>query len=259
MNKKSFRVDSGFTLIELAVVLAIVGILLGGFISALGSRIESANKNETKDELEEIKQAMLAYAFVNGFLPCPDCAVAGGNCVAGTEADGIGDYNAGTTSCSENQGAGNVPWVTLGLGKSDAWGTRYRYSVQNEYADYNVPFTLDNATGPPGAINIQEPDFSVVTVPPGATAKTLANSVVAVIFSHGKNSYGGISEDNVARSGIPVANIDESNNNDDDLVYYIRPESAEGAAIAGGEFDDILIWISEYELKAKMVEAGKLP
>ena len=28
---------------------------------------------------------------------------------------------------------------------------------------------------------------------------------------------------------------------------------------AGKEFDDIVIWISEFELKAKMVEAGKLP
>lgn len=245
---------SGFTLIEMAVVLVIVGILVGSFIGTLTSRIDITKKSDTVDELEEIKQAMMAFAFVNGYLPCPDCDVVSGNCVAGVQADGVADYNGG--ACLENQGAGNVPWVTLGLGRSDAWGTRYRYVVQNVYADENIDFGLNSAAG--SAI-IQEPDFSDVTVPPGATPKTLANNVVAIIFSHGKNGYGGVSEENVARVAIPVVNLDELNNTDDDQFYYTRPKTLAGANIAGREFDDIVIWISEYELKAKMVEAGKLP
>ena len=36
-------------------------------------------------------------------------------------------------------------------------------------------------------------------------------------------------------------------------------EAEEGVAAAGGTFDDILMWINSYELKAKMVEAGVLP
>lgn len=252
--KKKLQLQKGFTLIELAVVLVVVGILLSSFIGTLTSRIEATRRSETIDELNEIKQAMVAYSFVNGYLPCPDCVVAGAGCIAGTQADGVADYNVGLGRCSENEGAGNVPWVTLGIGRSDAWGTRYRYAVQNEYADKNSPFTLASTTG---SAKIEEPDF--VADATGATPHDLATSVVAIIFSHGKNGYEGTSDNNEAREPAPAANLDEKNNTNDDQIYYMRPETSTEANIAGGEFDDLLIWISEYELKAKMVKAGKLP
>lgn len=253
---KSLNNEYGFTLVELAIVLVIVGVLLGGFIGTLASRIENTRKSDTVDELEEIKQVMMAYAFVNGYLPCPDCDVATGSCATAVAGDGIADYDVGAVPprCYENEGAGNVPWVTLGLGRSDAWGTHYRYAVQNEYADTSVPFILTSAAG---SANIEEPNF--VANADGSVSKILADNVVAIIMSQGKNGYGGISENNVARAVVPPANIDEANNTDNNATYYTRPETASGANIAGGEFDDIVIWISEYELKAKMVEAGALP
>jgi len=247
------KVQRGFTLIELAVVLVIVGFLLSGFIGTLATRIENTRISETIDELKEIKQAMLAFAFVNGALPCPDCEAIGGGCLVADVGDGRADPIAGGV-CTVGTDAGNVPWVTLGLGRSDAWGTRYRYAVQSEYADITSPFTVLSSAGT-GVI--LEPDF--VADATGAVAHDLANSVVAFIFSHGKNGYGGIGENGVAKSAIPAANIDELENTDNDANYYMRPETSAGAAIAGGEFDDLVIWISEYELKAKMVEAGQLP
>jgi len=91
------------------------------------------------------------------------------------------------------------------------------------------------------------------------TSKSLANNVVAIILSHGKNGYGGITENNTLRAPIPAANIDELNNVDNNQLYYSRPETSSQANIAGGEFDDIVLWISEFELKGKMVQAGALP
>ena len=255
MIKKIRLSQNGFTLIELAIVLVIVGVLMGGFIGTLASRIENTRKSETIDRLEIIKQAMMAYAFVNGYLPCPDCDVEAGNCLAADVNDGQADFIVGG-ACKEAQEAGNVPWVTLGLGRSDAWGTRYRYAVQDDYANSGAgaSFTLTSVAG---TAVIQEPDF--VANADGSIAKTLANNVVAIILSQGKNGYGGISENNVARDAVPVDNLDELNNTDDNATYYTRPETTSDATIAGGEFDDIVIWISEFELKAKMVEAGALP
>lgn len=252
---------SGFTLIELAVVMVIIGIILGSTLSTLSSRIEFSRNSETQAELEEIKQAMISYAYVYGYLPCPDCNNAAGSCAtaaAANIADGESDYDstlgAGLNRCFEDQAAGNVPWVTLGLGHSDAWGTRYRYSVQNEYADVDNAFALNSADG---SGIIQEPDFAADVT--GVVPRTLANNVVAVIFSHGKNGFGGTDENNVARVVVPAANIDELDNTDDNEFYYTRPATTADAAIANGEFDDIVTWISEFELKGKMVEAGRLP
>lgn len=242
----------GFSLIELAIVFIIIGILLGSFIGTFSERIENTRISDTVDELEEIKSAMLAYAFINGFLPCPDCDAVGGGCLAADVGDGVADYNV--TECKENEGAGNVPWVTLGTGRADPWATRYRYSVQNEYADSAIPFTLATVAG---TAIIEEPDFIADNT--GAMPKNLATSVVAIVFSHGKNSFGGISDGGVARPAIPAANLDELNNTDDNATYYTRSQTSAAAAIAGSEFDDIVRWISEYELKAKMVEAGALP
>ena len=255
--KIPYKLTGGFTLIELAVVLVIVGILLGSTLSSLSSRIEYTRKNETSIELEEIKQAMMAYAFVNGNLPCPDCSDNSGGCgtlAAALIADGLEDYDTVNNRCYTNESLGNVPWVTLGLGRSDAWGTRYRYAVQNVYANTDVAFTLGSAAG---TAIILEPDF--VADATGAVSRTLANNIVAVLLSHGPNGFGGADENNVARATIPVANIDELENTDNNQFYYTRPETAIGTTIAGGEFDDILVWISEFELKAKMVESGKLP
>lgn len=248
------RLQQGFTLIEVAVVLVIVGILLGSFIGTLTSRINITKKSNAVEELEEIKQSMMAYAFVNGYLPCPDCSVVTASCVAALVGNGVADPDVGNNRCMMDEESGNVPWVTLGLGRGDPWNNHYRYSVQAEYSNIDAAFTLNS---PAGSAKIQEPDF--VADATGAAPHDLADKVVAIILSHGSNGYGAVSEDNQLAPAVPAVNIDEINNTDNDEFYYMRPETTTDAAIAGKEFDDIVIWISEYELKAKMVEAGKLP
>ena len=251
MNKALHKVNQGFTLVELAVVLVIVGILLSSVLGTLGSRLENSRKTETKKELAEIKLALIGYSYVYGRLPCPDCSAVSGSCLGTDVGDGISDHDG--TTCDESEKTGFLPWSTLGVGKGDSWSTRYGYAVQNEYTNLAIPFSLNSTA----SANIQEPNF--VADSTGGTSQALATNVVAVIFSHGKNGYGGAGEGGVARAAIPADNTDEKKNTDDDGTFYMRPETAAGATIAGGEFDDIVIWISEFELKAKMVEAGKLP
>jgi len=66
------RRESGFTLIEIAIVLVVLGLLLGGLLGPLSVRIEQADRQKTQELLEEIKEALYGYTVVHGHLPCPD-------------------------------------------------------------------------------------------------------------------------------------------------------------------------------------------
>ena len=235
--------QSGFTLVEIAVVLVIVGLLVGSFIGTFVSRVDATRRDNTKSELLDIKQVLIAYAFSQApsvYLPCPDTDV---------PPDGFENRLAG--ACTPGGVLGTLPWITLGLGREDAWATHYRYWVNDAYAiSAGFDLTSDDAGGGNAAVQTRVNDV----------VANMVNNAVAVIFSHGKNSLGGVSVAGVNQDVIPVAGRDDENENGDgDQVYMARPPSEEGSAAAGGVFDDIVIWINSYELKAKMVEAGKLP
>ena len=251
--------QSGFTLIELAIVLVIIGVLAGSFISTLSSRIDNTRRADTRDQLQTIKQALLGYAYTSpGNLPCPDCrsllACPGGLANDGIEDRVAGGANQGT--CSVGNSVGNLPWVTLGLGREDAWGNRYRYWADNSFAR--------DGTG--AAPNDRKFDFSDVAtgtvlnrINDGSATQVIASQVAAVVFSQGKNGYGAISSSNVVRPAIPADNVDEADNADNNLTFVDRAPTTADAGTDGGEFDDIVIWLPEYELKARMLDAGILP
>ena len=232
--------QSGFTLIELAVVLVIMGVLAGSVISTLGARIGNVARAETKKELEQIKQALIGYALVNKRLPCPDNP-------ADTDADGLSDGDGlSEATCNSTADDGSLPWVTLGLGSGDAWGNRYDYFVYNAYSMTDI--LLGGASGGEATIKTNI----------NGTETDLANNVVAVIYSRGKNSLGAVGTNAAFRSTIPAAeHVDELENADKDKTFFSRPPTADESAT--DIFDDVVVWISAYELKAKMVEAGVLP
>ncbi|MBT8440724.1 MAG: type II secretion system GspH family protein, partial [Gammaproteobacteria bacterium] len=66
--------QSGFSLIELAVVLVIVGILLGSILGTVGARIDNTRRAETQDALDKIKLSLYGFALSQSpvRLPCPD-------------------------------------------------------------------------------------------------------------------------------------------------------------------------------------------
>ncbi len=239
---------SGFTLVELAIVLVIIGLLAGTFLSTLGNRIDTTRRADTTDEMQLIKQALYGYAMSQTppVLPCPDGRNGAVLIVSNTANDGIADIDAGGV-CDDTSYTGNIPWATLGLGYNDAWGNRYSYWVSQDYAA-------------PGGITISLAGAaSTINTRSGLTLNLVSDSAVAVILSHGKNGFGTISALNVVTPAVPAANIDEVENADADTVFVSRAQTSAGVDAAVGEFDDLLVWISSYEIKAKMVEAGKLP
>src|SRR6266567_4443970 len=61
----------GFTLAEVAVVVLIVGLLLGGLLGTYSTQIDLSRTAETKKTLETARDALIGFAAANGRLPCP--------------------------------------------------------------------------------------------------------------------------------------------------------------------------------------------
>ena len=137
------NVIRGFTLVELAMVLFIVSLLLGSLLVPLSTKLEQANRDATIEIQDEIKEALLGFAVVNGRLPCPDCSDANVGGAAGCPLvvatnlnDGTADWLVvgapGTETCATS--IGNLPWVDLQVPENDAWGRHFTYMVTAEFS-----------------------------------------------------------------------------------------------------------------------------
>ena len=232
------KVIRGFTLIEMAIVLIILTLVVGGALVPLGAQIEQRQRAETQRTLDEIKEALIGYTLSNGVLPCP------------SDTDPItGNPNGvAITGCTTSVIAtGYIPWVTLGVINHDAWGNLIRYAVDTKFT---TTFTLQTT----GSITIQTRNTAGVTV-------NLSSAIPAAVLSLGKNGYGALSSDFIAQSGVPANNPDEKQNiASGSLTYLSRTPAPSGtSATIGGEFDDLVVWISPNILFNRMVAAGKLP
>jgi type II secretory pathway pseudopilin PulG len=204
-------------------VLMIVGLLLGGLLVPLSAQMEQRNIGETRKTLDEIQQALIGYAIVNGHLPCP------ANATIPT-----GSANAGVDNCSVTTG-GVLPWATLGVSETDAWGRRFTYAVTSSFTTTPTLTLASNG------------NLTVLTAASGGS--NVAINIPAVIVSHGKNGYGAYTQAGTALSASP--DLDEQDNYDPDAYFVSKTPTP--------TFDDQVVWISPNILFNRMVAAGKLP
>ena len=118
-------------MVELAVVIAIGGLLLGYGLSVLTAQLTSTRITTTRDQENVIKTALITFLATNNRFPCP--AVEN---LPDTDANyGVEAATPGTcTGTTDLTGArrGVVPWVSLGLADSaalDGWSRRFTYVV----------------------------------------------------------------------------------------------------------------------------------
>lgn len=260
--------NKGFTLAELAVAFVIIAILLAGAIIPLRTQIDVRNTADTQRSMDAIKEAIIGFALVNGRLPCP----ADGTISAGSAGSGTEQYNG--SQCANVSGVvtfGVVPWATLGVSETDAWGRRFSYYVSPHFADA-VGTTFDCTPTPaPTQSSFALCSLGILTVNTrndGTHAATAIGSVLpAVIISHGKNGYGAYTSSGTTLAA-PAAGTDEAANathTNGATTFYSRtptPSASGCSDTAAGsfcEFDDIVVMISTPTLIARMVSAGKLP
>lgn len=251
--------QTGFTLIELAIVILIMGLVLGGLAMPLATQRENARIRDGLSQLQTVYAAIEGFALVNGFLPCPAtpasaglAAVSGGGC-----AVQHGFVPATTVDVGGVRNADNL--------LLNPWGSPVRYSVTASDIDGNGNWDFTSPGEMPAVtIPVLQPDLVVCTTTAGSSATacatanvTLSNQSPSVIYSLGKDWTSFSSPDQLENVGnaigggpsgatYPIA---------DDDVFVLRGRSELG----GSEFDDQLAWISANALYRRMIEAGRLP
>jgi prepilin-type N-terminal cleavage/methylation domain-containing protein len=244
------NLQSGFTLIELAVVLMIVGLLLGGLLVPLTTQMEQRNIADTQKSLSEIKEAIIGYALANGRLPCPATATI----ATGSTNAGIAMTSGSGSSLVCSNASGVVPWATLGVNETDAWGNRFTYRVTPDFADGIGSSSYGGCTPSPtptlatfGLCSVGNLD--VLSAKSGGT--TIAGSVPAVIISHGKNGAGAYTQQGT-QIAVGSDNDEKENSDGSSNTKYVSHTLTP-------TFDDLVVWISPNILMNRMVAAGKLP
>lgn len=258
---QTFRSQLGFTLAELAIVLVIVALLIGGMLIPLSAQRDLQSTKETERQLTEMNDALLGFAAGQGRLPCPATAISSGQesfCTNATGACGAELFVAQAHGRCTDFFNGFAPAATLGLSPTnnqgfaiDAWGNQLRYAVSNKTAGL-VDFPL---TKPYGIKNVWAIDPSPlqddllrvcntaahIAASDCSAADRITKSAVAVIFSVGKNG------------GAAPISADELANwtNSGDRVFVSTTPSA--------TFDDLVTWHSPNILFNRMISAGRLP
>lgn len=240
---------NGFSLVEIAIVLAIVGLLLAGLLPTISGQVERQHINDTRKQLDDIQQALMGFAIANGRLPCP----ADGTIISGQANAGIESTTGSGSSMTCANAGGVLPWATLGVGETDAWGRRFTYRVDANFADAITANTYGGSCSP-GTPPTQSSfalcssgGLNVLSAASGGT--NVATNVPAVVVSHGINGLGAYT---TAGQQIAGASGDEAENANNDITFVSHDFVQNG-------FDDMVVWISPNILLNRMVTAGKLP
>lgn len=243
--------EVGFSLIEMAIVLFIVALLLGGLLPTVSSQIEQKHRSETQKQMDEIRSTLLGFAVSNGRLPCPDTNNDGNeDFAAPTVTDNLPQAGQSTRKTTCSASSGSLPYNQLGVSSIDAFGGSFAYAITPAFGEkneifnalaaggtllYTTSFTLNTAS----TLKVCSYTDNAATTPcPNTTTPRLTDNAVAVLVSRGPN-WG----------GVPSVEETENIDNDTDFVSHNNSPT----------FDDLVIWLSPNALFNRMVAAGKLP
>jgi prepilin-type N-terminal cleavage/methylation domain-containing protein len=243
----------GFTLIELAVGLLVLSLLLATLLGPLTAQVDQKKISDTQATLNQISEALIGFAMSRGYLPCPDKTAGAAGGVNNTPNDGNEDFVGANCVVSE----GNLPWATLGISGTDAWGNFFRYNVTPLFAQRPKAITL--ASGANANITVVCP---APACNPQITYTSAGNLAPALVMSHGKNGAGAINATTRALMPAPTSGNEITNATlpagfGDAKTFNIRPATAASGATT--EFDDVVVWLSTPILLSRMVTAQQLP
>lgn len=200
-NKRSV---TGFTLVEIAVVLLVITVLAGTAISAFRAQTAYTRTAQVREQIREAREALINYAIVNQQLPC-------------AAPDEKGEHPPLCPPQPPQKGF--LPWKDLGLVASDPWGRPLRYLVTR---DMTISSKLNLST--PGSL----------TVWSGTTNIDPPHAIAFAVWSTGED---GLDASTNNASGTPVVDNDSvvaETPGADDVVEWVSRYVLFGRMMAAG-------------------------
>ncbi len=190
--------ERGFTLVEVAVVMIIGGIIVAVLMDNVAVSLKNARMKETRNKLEFVQNELELFLERNGRYPCP------ADPAAQVDTNEFGREN--TTLCTGTVSQGALPVRTLNLPDDmvfDSYKGRFTYAVTTSLASAATYTT----TG--GGITVTD-----------SGGNNVMTNAHYVIVSHGENSAG-------ARTAMTGALISAC----DDTVPDLERENCDGDGV----------------------------
>jgi len=263
------RAVGGFSLIEIAIVLTLIGILLGGVFGVASDYLAAENREITAARLEAIEEALVLYVSRNKRLPCP----ADGTAAEGTAADGVPDPNGETQTCTAGVQYSVVPWRALGMepeATRDGFGRRVTYRVYDgadgltrtdgidmseceAAAEDDQPGPIECGTGvapteflESKGLTVEDPDGTAIVDPGSPEA---GGGAAFVLVSHGNDGAGAYTRGGTRIALAPAGQADQRENTDMDDTFVLGGlNAAEGT---NAYFDDIVTAPTIHEIASR--------
>ncbi len=135
INRNRLRNDriknsQGFTLVEILVVLAIIGLIAGLVGPQIIKHLGSAKSDTAKLQIEDLSAALDLFYLENGRYPSSDEGV---NALIEKPAD-LSTWNG--------------PYLKKAKTPKDPWGNEYRYQIPGEHGEFDLySYGKDNSPG----------------------------------------------------------------------------------------------------------------
>lgn len=261
--------QSGYTLLQVAIALVVIGVLMAPMISSYNLYKKNQKIAQTAETIQTVTTALQTFRDINGFYPCPaplktprslvgygtatacltDPAITGlasgacdsvaGICIEQAFPARAATLAALTPPASPRVIVGALPFRTLQLDESqalDLYGTRLVYAITESMTDLA---TINDSNG---AISVRKIDGTPLLTPDG--------SATFFIYSPGENGLGGYGKEGALIAACAGVGADTQNctdgfedgNTTADAVYISDVQNdAPGAAF----FDDATGYFSD--------------
>ncbi|MHA1558802.1 MAG: type II secretion system protein [Alphaproteobacteria bacterium] len=217
----------GFSLLEVAIALCIMGVLMSAGIPLLTHFIYLKKQNITEENINHLKSVMASYVLIHKKLPSPASPK---------------DTSQSIGTASDNCFIGIVPYRTLGLSQKyakDGYGYWITYAVHPLLTSLQLKYlSTDDETILPNQVFCEiKNNASPITVLDQQNVSVVSSQfdmVAFVLIHHGPKGQGSFMTPSGKRYLTNSSN--KAKNADDSLNFMDLPLSS--------DFDDHVHWIT---------------